>query len=196
MFVYFPQELSEATSVYVDRLNVYLQSLGNISLRDVVLSRRNDPAKQRLELTLDIIDPGTAPFRASYFSSLAGSSVDAQVAAFFALNEGRIHFIKDVSETSRRWLDQDAVLVIWSPSYLPNSGYDRGRPVLVRAAEQIAPGASGTVRIESASGALSDPFQAINRSGLTWASGGHGYAQARPQTGTWDAYPSCCDLGP
>jgi hypothetical protein len=189
----FTQDMNEATSAMVSRLDALLLALGPIGLQDTVLSRRLNLNTIRYELTLEYQTPGPAQFRAVYFTSLSGTSPDSQAAAFFAAHPSfRIHFVHDVSQERRRKLDVDSVMAIYADSLIPNCGQDRSRPVVVQAVGNIAAGASGNVTLVAASGLLPNTFAAVNRMDFNWLAGQRGYASLRPGTCIWDAYPTCC----
>lgn len=190
---YFPQDLNEATGEYVDRLDAFLQSLGPAGLQDAVLTKRLDLNTIRFELTLTLQRPGPLTLRAEYFSSIGGSPPDTQLAAFFAARpNGRVVAIRDVSQERRRKLDQNAILVIWANSLLPNCGWDVSRPVIVEATALIGVGASGPARLVTTAGLAGNAITVLNRSGAAWANGKRGYAALRPGTCLWDGYPTCC----
>lgn len=192
-FELFAQDLNEAVSGYVARLDARLQALGPIGLQDTVLTRRLDLNTIRYELTLSYQQPGTASMRAAFFAATTAQSVDAQVAAAFALlPSARIVFVHDVSQERRRKLDHDSVMVIYTETLVPNCGQDRSRPVIVEANALIAAGASGSCTLVTASGLTADVITVLNRSGAAWAAGKRGYAAARPGTCIWDGYPTCC----
>jgi hypothetical protein len=189
----FTQNVNEATSAMVKRLDVLLQSLGPIGMQDTVLSRRLNLNTIRYELTLEYQTPGPAHFRAVYFTSLYGSNTDRQADHYFFKHPTyRVHFVHDVSQERRRKLDVDSVMAIYATSLIPNCGQDRSRPVVVQAVANIAAGASGNVTLVAASGLLTDTFSAVNRMNFTWLAGQRGYASVRPGTCVWDAYPTCC----
>lgn len=189
----FVQDLDESTSGMVARLDAELSLIGAIGLQDVSMTKRLRLNTVRWEFTLQYTTPGPVQFGAAYFSSLAGSSVDSQVAAFFAAHPNyRIHFIQDVSQERRRKLDHDAICCIYATTLLPNCGQDRSRPIIVRPLGNIAAGASGNVQMVVASGQFATIFSVTNRAGFQWNAGIKGYAAARPGTCIWDGYPTCC----
>jgi len=187
------QELSQSTEAFVVAVNNALAAASPMGLQDVFLTRRLDLSNPRFNCTLSLASPGPVSMRAVYFTTLSGTPVDVQVAAFFAANPSyRILFTRDVSQEVRRSLDHDAVMVIYATTLLPNAGQDRSRPVIVQANALITPGSTGEVALVGASGVLSPLIMARNRGGINWMAGVRGYAQVRPGTGVWDGYPSCC----
>ncbi len=189
----FVQYLNEATSVMIARLDAELTAIGPVGMQDVLMTKRLTLNTVRWEFTLQYTTPGPAQFGATYFSALSGTSVDAQAAAFFALNPlRRVHFIQDMSQERRRKLDHDAVCCIYTTTLIPNCGQDRSRPIIVQALANIAAGATGNVQMVAASGLLSNVIAVVNRGGFQWDSGERGYAAARPGTCVWDGYPTCC----
>ena len=195
MIRYIPvnQQLNQSTQDYVDSVSDALIAAGAVGVQDVFVTRRLDYQTVRFATTLVITDPGPAQVRAAYFSTLAGSSVDTQVDAFFAANPTyRILFVRDVSQEIRRRLDRDAVMVFYIEGLIPNCGQDRSRPVIVQALGDIAAGATGQVQLAGAVGVESDVFTVTNRSALLWSDGARGYAQVQPWSCMWVGYPTCC----
>jgi|GEM_PF-1881637 len=191
----FDQDLSESLYSWVNRLDSYLLAIGPIGLQDIALSRRLDMSTIRYELSLQYTTPGPAQFRAAQFTERTDADLDAAAAAFFATNpSARIHWIQDISQEKRRSTVQNAVLVIYVGSVMPNCGSDRSRPIIVQALAPILAGASGPAQIRGASGLVAGAtLTVVNRSDFTWPTTGRGYAAARIGTCLWDGYALCCD---
>lgn len=190
------QQVSEGIASFVAAVDAALLALGPIGLQDVLLTRRQGKTggRPKLDVSLSYQASGPLTFRAAYFTGAYGQDVDTQAAAFFAgIPNARTHFIRDVGDDARGSLNDDAIMVVYSASPLPNCGYNRSRVVIVQATANIAAGATGPAQLVDAAGLVTgQTIQVINRFDSQWDVGTRGYASLRNGTCLWDGFKTCC----
>jgi hypothetical protein len=181
-------------------LNTALATLGPISLISMtVLGDQDSVSRQVYDVSLQYRPDGVAVYRADAVLLSSGTSLDAQVAAFFAANALTLwpRFFFDLSSRTTQGQLQ-AVLVVSEVVAAAGAGSfafgdEEAFTAQVHIGEalgNIAVGASGTIRLYSPSGRLRD-VTATNKGNATLPAGERAYILTDHISQEVWAFPTC-----
>jgi hypothetical protein len=187
-------DLDAGPSQLVQDLNLFLAANNPLTIETIWHNSRGKLTDlHRLEI---VWEEEGANYLALLFVADGGTSATEQANAFFLANPTfRCPWVLDVSNSQRRNLLQDALLILGIADWSLDLKENRNLAIVAPVAD-IAIGATGAANLIGSTGALGTLLQVQNLSGIVWAAGVLCWAATDPVSRTWQGFRTCCGIAP